>query len=533
MKKIAVIFLLLFSLKTDAQSFFVPTTYRGAFGSSDWTTTWTNWTPKNTSYPAGTVTITGDITSNTTWTSDKTYFLKGYVYVKNNAVLTIQPGTIIRCDVLSSSTLIICRGAKINAVGTPASPIVFTSSEAAGSRTYGDWGGLVLLGNGKINAAGGVADVGAGINNTKGDGLYGGSNDNDSSGIIKYLRIEFAGIQYQPDKEIPSLTLAGVGAKTEIDYIQISYCGNDGLHLAGGMGRVKHLVMHRGYDTDISMDLGYRGLLQFGIILRDSTKSNASGTSGMEIQNDGLASSAQPFTDPTISNFTILGPMTATTTPYSSGYRNGIHIRRNGKCALFNTAIAGYPRGIMLDGQGAAQHMKDGNITVEACLLAGNKIKQVDTTGNSSSVLPGFDFLTWVKTATFYNTLLTAPKDLKLADPYSYNSPTFIPRTGSPLNSGAAFTNLRLNNTEVKTSYVTLPGLQILQSGNTLQICCLNVIKMQQLNLAIMDYCGRIICTKNMRDPQETWQLPEFHGPAVLIISDTNGKVLEVRKMLF
>lgn len=431
-----------------AQSFFTPTTYSGAFGSTDWTLNWTSWNPRNTSYPAGTTTLQGIISSNTTLTSNKTYFLKGYVYVRNNATLTIEPGTIIRCDVLSSATLIITRGSKLICNGTENAPIVFTSSEAAGSRTYGDWGGVVILGQAKINASGGVADVGAGINNANGDGLFGGNNDEDSSGSMSYTRIEFAGIQYQPDKEINGLNLAAVGSKTYFDHIELSYCGNDGIHLAGGTARLKHLVLHRGFDTDISMDLGYRGLIQFAVVLRDSTKANASGVSGIEIQNDGLATSANPQTDPTLSNLTILGPLTYLTSSYNSNYRYGVHVRRNGKGAIFNSAFAGYPKGLVFDGPGCATQVSNGQFIFEHNTMAGHKTHVLDTTGKFAQAFPLFSPANWIADGSRNISVKTNPRDLKLKAPYIFNSPEFIPLAGSPLLAAADFNHSRLSQTE-------------------------------------------------------------------------------------
>lgn len=531
-KAITTILLLAANQLVSSQSFFVPTTYRGAFGSSDWTQNWTNWTPRNTSYPAGSTVVQGEITSNTTWTSNKTYLIKGYVYVKNNAVLTIEPGTIIRCDVLSTATLIITRGAKLVARGTESQPIVFTSSEAAGSRTYGDWGGLVILGNGKINAAGGTADVGAGINNSNGDGLYGGTDDHDSSGSLRYVRIEFAGIQYQPDKEIPGLALAGVGARTEFDFLQISYCGNDGLHLAGGASRIKHLVIHRGYDSDISMDLGYRGLLQFCVILRDSAKANASGTSGIDVQNDGIASSAQPYTNATISNFTILGPITQPGTPYSSGYRNGIHLRRNGSCAVFNSAIAGYPRGLMLDGQGSAQHLQADDIVIQSVILAGNKVKQADTTGNVTAVLGAFNFNTWLSKAAYNNTLTSLPKDLKLTDPYNYNSPVFVPKSGSSLLSGAVFTHARLNDTELHTRLIEFTGYTLYSDNGRLTLEVPPAFPEQNLILTIMDPLGRTLARETTSAGNHQIQCPQVTSPVILLVGTQDGTLLLVKKIM-
>ncbi len=533
MQKIAVILLFLLSSAACGQGFFVPTIYRGAFGNNDWTIGWTNWAPRNTSYPAGTVVVQGDISSNTTWTADKTYLLKGYVYVKNNAVLTIQPGTIIRCDVLTATCLVIAKGAKINAVGTSSSPIVFTSSEATGVRTYGDWGGILILGKGKVNVSGGVATAGAGINNANGDGLYGGSDDGDSSGVIKYMRIEFAGIQYQPDKEISALTLGAVGSKTEIDFVQISYSGNDGLSLSGGVGRIKHLVISRGYDTDINVDLGYRGFMQFGVLLRDSAKSSASGTSGIEIQNDGLASGATPNTDPTISNFTFVGPLTSLSTAYSSGYRYAVHLRRNGSCAFFNSAFAGYPRGIMLDGSATASHLKSDLVIFNASILAGMKTKALDTTGNVSSILPGFDFSSWFMNATFSNTKLTLPKDLKLSDPYNYANPSFVLKAGSALASGAEFVHPRLNAAEVKNVDILKLKFKIIQQNNLLILEPNGIFTGNSYSLTLFDLCGRIVSKRTIPYSNLAWQLPEINGQFLLFISDSFGNFIQCQKLLF
>lgn len=484
----AVFIFLLFTINfARGQSFFTPTTYSGAFDQTDWTKNWSNWTPRNTSYPAGTTVLQGIISSNTTLQANKTYLLKGFVYVRNNATLTIEPGTIIRCDVLSSATLIITRGSKLICNGTESKPVIFTSSEAAGSRTYGDWGGVVILGNARINASGSVADIGAGINNSNNDGLFGGFDDEDSSGSMTYTRIEFAGIQYQPDKEINGLSLGGVGSKTHFDHIMISYCGNDGLHISGGKARLKHVIFHRGFDTDLSVDLGYSGLMQFCVILRDSTKANAGGVSGIEIQNNGLSTQASPFTDPTFSNFTVLGPLTLPSTPYNSNYRYAIHQRRNGRCAIFNSAFAGYPKGLVFDGNGVANQVNGGYIVFNYCFLAGNKT-QTDTTGKFGQVLPTFSINDWVTDNSRQNNLLSKPRDLKLKNPYVFDAPEFILQSGSPLSGSASFSHIRLSQTE-SLSEIELNSAALFATADALII---KTIAQQPVELVLYDMCGRI-----------------------------------------
>jgi hypothetical protein len=208
-------------------AFWTPTTYKGAFPvtdntpATDWTSGWSNFNPENELYPATTQTVSADITTNTTWSG--VILLQNKIYVKNNATLTIAPGTIIRGDKVTQGSLIITRGAKINAQGTSTQPIIFTSNEAVGNRNEGDWGGIVLLGLARNNQPGGVANIEGIVATT--DTQYGGAFDNDNSGTIKYVRIEFAGIALEPNKEINGITFGSVGSATTVDYVQVSHSG--------------------------------------------------------------------------------------------------------------------------------------------------------------------------------------------------------------------------------------------------------------------------------------------------------------------
>src|SRR4051812_30089561 len=217
MKKIYQIALLAFACTSAmAQGFFTPTAYRGAMAPSPtpmWTGTWVNWDPQNTTYPAPTMTVTSNVTANTTWATGQTVLLQGQIYVTSNAVLTIQPGVVIRgSSAIAGSGLFICTGSKLMAVGTASNPIVFTSDQPAGGRSIGDWGGVILMGLANNNNPGG-------INNIEGIApspltQYGGAtspNDNDNSGDLEYIRIEFPGYVYAPNKEINGLTMGAVG----------------------------------------------------------------------------------------------------------------------------------------------------------------------------------------------------------------------------------------------------------------------------------------------------------------------------------
>lgn len=222
--------------------------------------------------------IEGNINSNSYLTKSKKYLLRGFVNVNPPAVLSIQAGTIIYGEKSSKGTLIINRGAKIMADGTASQPIVFTSQQPAGSRSPGDWGGIIIAGNASINVPGGTAVIEGGTGTVYGGGSS--PNDDDNSGVMKYVRIEFPGIAFLPDNEINGLTLGGVGRGTTIEYVQVSYSGDDSFEWFGGSVNAKYLIAFKGVDDDFDVDFGFRGKLQFGFALRDPNIADISGSNG-------------------------------------------------------------------------------------------------------------------------------------------------------------------------------------------------------------------------------------------------------------
>jgi hypothetical protein len=342
-----------FAMAQDA--FWTPTTYRGAFPvtdntpATDWTAGWTNFDPENTVYPATSTTVSADITTNTTWSG--VVKLMNKVYVKNNATLTIAPGTIIRGDKLTQGSLIITRGAKIIADGTAANPIIFTSNEAVGARSEGDWGGLVLLGLARNNQPGGVANIEGIVPTT--DTQFGGNYDNDNSGILRYVRIEFAGIALEPNKEINGITFGSVGNQTIVDYTQVSFSGDDSYEWFGGTVNCKHIIAYRGLDDDFDTDFGYRGKVQFFLSIRDKDMSDAAGDSNsFESDNDAAGSIAQPKTAPIFSNGTLVGPKGngSISLPVGEKFEKSFRLRRNTATSVFNTLSTGWEKGLSIEG---------------------------------------------------------------------------------------------------------------------------------------------------------------------------------------
>jgi hypothetical protein len=343
------------SVALAQDAFWTPTTYRGAFPvtdntpATDWTSGWANFDPETTVYPATTTTVSTDITTNTTWSG--VVRLNNKVYVKNNATLTIAPGTIIRGDKLTQGTLIITRGAKIIADGTATNPIVFTSNEAVGARNEGDWGGLVLLGLAKNNQPGGVAFIEGIVPTT--DSQFGGNFDNDNSGILRYVRVEFAGIALEPNKEINGITFGSVGSGTIVDYVQVTFSGDDSFEWFGGTVNCKHLIAYRGLDDDFDCDFGYRGKVQFALSIRDKDISDAPGDSNaFECDNDATGSAAQPKTRPVFSNVTLVGPRGNGTIALPAGekFEKAFRLRRNSAVSVLNSLVTGWEKGLSIEG---------------------------------------------------------------------------------------------------------------------------------------------------------------------------------------
>ena len=308
---------------------------------------------------ARSITVSGVINTNTTWNYDEVT-LNGKVYVTGGATLTIPAGTKIigkyNADPAQASALIITRDGMIDARGTASNPIVMTAE--SGHQTPGGWGGLVILGDAPINQTEtqyieGIeqASVPAGV-----DVSYGGSNDNDNSGTIQYVRVEYAGANIAQDNELNAFTFGGVGAGTTFDHCQAYYGEDDGFEFFGGTVNGKYLVSTSTHDDAFDFDFGYRGKLQFLVATVD-----ASGTlftkdpNGIECDNEGDAPYAStPYTHPTISNLTVVGTSNglvagSANESITNGLKSAANFRRNCQFTLVNSILYGYPTGILCE----------------------------------------------------------------------------------------------------------------------------------------------------------------------------------------
>lgn len=376
------------------------------------------------------VLVSGDITTNTTWTSDKTYMLVGIVRVQSGATLTIQAGTKIYGQNSTQGSLIIKPGAKIIADGTRTNPIVFTSEFTKPSSTrkptYGDWGGIILLGKAPINVPGGTASI-------EGPGdTYGGNDPDDNSGVMRYVRIEYPGIAYSLNNEINGLTFGGVGRGTTIEYIQVSYSGDDSYEWFGGTVNCKYLIAYRGWDDEFDTDFGYSGKLQYLFGLRDPEIADQSQSNGFESDNDGSGSTNSPRTSPTYYNVTLIGPAAIKSSQYNSLYRRGMHLRRSSQNKIYNALIMGWPDGILIDGTNTVADAKVGNTFLKNSIIAGSVSGDLKSTDAAFQT----DMPNWF--ASNNGRIFSNNTDVKLTDPFNLNKPNPMSLAGSPVLTGAA-----------------------------------------------------------------------------------------------
>lgn len=267
------------------------------------------------------VVVAGEITQNTTWEASKRYVLSDFVLVREPAVLTIEPGTVILGGD-TRATLFITRGARLIANGTAMRPIAFTSPKRVGDRAQRDWGGVVLLGRAPINEPGGEGFL---------EGLpsqpqyaFGGSDPHDNSGILRYVRLEFGGYEIETNQEINALTLGGVGDATVIEYIQAHFNKDDSIEFFGGTANAKYLLFISNADDGVDYDLGWQGNVQYVVAIKtelnDENDSNFGGEGDGHPQNFDLT----PRTSPQIYNVTGIGTGSQTVGNYGWVLRRGV-----------------------------------------------------------------------------------------------------------------------------------------------------------------------------------------------------------------
>ena len=384
-----------------------------------------------------------------TLSADSLYLVTGLYYVDSGYSLTIEPGTVIMGDSETGGTVIVSRGAQIFAQGTQWQPIVFTSEKAVGTRAPGDWGGVIVLGAARVNKVDPLIEGGLIPGSCSGGtGTYGGTNNADNSGVISYVRIEFAGYRFQQDNEVNGLTMGGVGRGTKIDHVQVSYSNDDSYECFGGVVDCNYMVAYRGTDDEFDSDFGYRGKMQFCFGLRDPDISDPTGQSnGFESDNDGSSTSTdQPYTKPTMVNVTLVGPerTDALVGTWFGTFEYSAVLRRSTQTSIYNSVVMGYPWGLSLrdattQGWATGDSLQIRNTHIQASTMPSGSTHIHDETRWANVD-------TWFTTPSFNNVgLATAnPSSVMLTDMSVLENPDPRPAVGSPLIGTADYSNPRL-----------------------------------------------------------------------------------------
>jgi hypothetical protein len=333
----------------------------------------------------GTTVVTGDVSSNLTLTNDTRWELKGIVYVKGGATLTVEPGTFVfgQPGTTPPSALIVTQNGKIVANGTKSRPIIMTSSQPFGQRIRGDWGGLVMLGKAPINVGGNIASgicPPEGCKNPPGtfyieglvgnaDSLYGGSDPNHSCGELRYVRVEYGGTILSPNNELNSFTFGGCGKGTVAEHLQAIYGKDDSFEWFGGTMDAKWLVGGLGADDFTDFQLGWTGRVQFGIMYQSP---DAPGNRGVEGDNSEYDQAATPYSNPTFFNVTYFG---SGNPGFDETNSPGLFLRRGSRGSFNNLVFSNfYSPCVDISDASTQTQAAAGNIKMNGILCWNNNI---------------------------------------------------------------------------------------------------------------------------------------------------------------
>ncbi|MNF34319.1 hypothetical protein D3C85_246170 [compost metagenome] len=342
--KIVIMLLLLVVCDVNAQQ------EKGIVGFSNWLNNWTEFKPAKVDYGEPNQILAGNITTNTRLVKKNIYMLQGNVYVTNNAVLTIEPGTVIIGDYESKGTLIVTIGAQIIADGLETDPIVFTSNRSM--RKAGDWGGIVILGDSPINKFGSYSSVNYDLDASLTS--YGGSNVSSNSGILRYVRIEYAGKKIKGDGNFNSLLLAGVGNKTVVDNIMVSFSGGDSFEVFGGETVLNKLVSYKSAGVDFRFSFGAQARIDNSLAIRSSYLTSNTGNSHcMEVASYDRKEEVDFTKKQTVvsaTNLTMVNDSENIGADIQAGLvKDAVYIAENSSIILKRSVISGFRRAVVLD----------------------------------------------------------------------------------------------------------------------------------------------------------------------------------------
>lgn len=321
---------------------------KGITGSNNWLNNWTEFRPNKVDYGEANLILSGNISVDTKLLKKNKYILQGSVYVTNNATLTIEPGTTIIGDSQSEASLTITKGATIIADGLETDPIVFTSNRSV--KKAGDWGGLIILGDAPINKFGNSSSINLGLDTSLTN--YGGNNLESNSGILKYVRIEFAGKKIKGEENFNGLLLAGVGNKTALENIMISYSAGDSFEIFGGNLKLKKMVSFKCSRDDFKFNYGAQCKISNSLAIRASYLTSSLGARCINVASYDKKEEVDFSKNQTLvtaSNLTLVNNSENIDSDIQSGLiKEAIYIGENAAINFDKTVISGFNPAVLL-----------------------------------------------------------------------------------------------------------------------------------------------------------------------------------------
>lgn len=398
---------------------------KGILGLTNWLNNWTEFNPNKVDYGEANQILAGNITENTKLYKKNIYELQGNVYVTNNANLTIEPGTVIIGDYESNGTLIITKGSTIIADGLETDPIVFTSNRSV--KKAGDWGGIIIMGDAPTNKFGNISNINYDLDPSF--STYGGANSDSYSGILRYVRIEYAGKKIKTIGNFNSLLLAGIGKKTILDNIMISYAAGNSFEIDGGELNLSKLISYKSIANDYKFNYGTQCSISNSLAIRSPFLSSSTGSRCLDIasynKKEGVNFSKKQ-TLVTATNLTLINNSANLSADIKSGLvKEAIYVAENSNLDFRKTVVSGFNPAILLDSE---IQINDENLKkIKLVKMYFNLCKgNIFSEYNSNNE----DLENWYGNTAFANVYSQAENNETFVDSFNAKSPDFRLRMG-------------------------------------------------------------------------------------------------------
>ncbi|TDD99672.1 hypothetical protein [Flavobacterium cellulosilyticum] len=398
---------------------------KGIVGLTNWLNKWTEFNPNKVEYGEANQILAGNISENTKLYKKNIYELQGNVFVTKNATLTIEPGTIIIGNYESKGTLIITKGATLIADGLETDPIIFTSNRSI--KKAGDWGGIIILGDAPTNKFGNLASLSYDLDPVL--SLYGGTNSDSNSGVLRYVRIEYAGKKIKGSSNFNSLLLAGVGKKTIVGNIMVSFSAGNSYEIDGGELSLDKLISYKAIANDYKFNYGTQCFINNSLAIRSSYLSSNTGSRCLDIasytkKEEVNFTKKQTFV--TATNLTLINNSNNLSADIQSGLvKEAVYIGENTNLEFKRTVISGFNPAIVLNSEIEINDEHLNKIKLEKTyfnLCKGNIFLEYNSNNE--------DLENWYGNAAFSNVYSQAENNETFVDSFNNKSPDYRLRMG-------------------------------------------------------------------------------------------------------